>query len=103
MDKDNCPVTLAELKRHLRVTTDDMDSQLQMLLLAGAEYIENFTLIDFLEDYKDVDIPFTLRAAILMTAGRLFENPTDPAFTLPTAAMNLAKPYKRWDRIRKLT
>lgn len=101
MTEDNCPVTLDDLKRHLRITTDDMDSELQLLLFAGVEYIENFTLIEFSEDYKGLSIPYTLRAAILMTAGRLFENPADSAFTLPTAAMNLAKPYKRWDKIRK--
>lgn len=101
MDINNCPVKLEELKQHLRISTDSLDGNLQMILLAAAVYIEDFTLINFEEDYKGIDIPFPLRAAILMTAGRLSEATTDPVFNLPTAAMHLANPYKKWERIKK--
>lgn len=100
MDINNCPVKLEELKQHLRTSTDSLDGNLQMILLAAAVYIEDFTLINFEEDYKGIDIPFPLRAAILMTAGRLFESSTDSAFSLPTAAMNLATPYKKWEKLK---
>lgn len=101
MASNNCPVSLVELKQHLRIFTNEMDDMLTLSLLAAAAYVENFTLIDFSVDFANVEIPYPLKAAILMTAGRLFENPTDSVFNLPTAAQHLANPYKRWDRIRQ--
>lgn len=100
MDLNNCPVSLVELKQHLRIYTDEMDGELTICLIAAAVHIEDFTLLVFANDYKDVEIPYPLKAAILMTAGRLFECPTDSVFNLPTASQALVKPYKRWDRIR---
>ena len=100
MDINSCPVGLDELKRHLRIFDDMVDSDLQMLLFAAVEYIQNFTLINFEKDYPAGNIPFALRAAILMTAGRLFETPADAVFNLPTQAMDLANSYKRWERVK---
>ncbi len=102
MNMSNLPVTLEELKQHLRITGSEMDRNLQMMLLAAINAIENFTLIAFEEDYKEADeVPFALKAAILLTAGRLIENPTDTVDSLPTASKSLAQSFKRWDRIKK--
>lgn len=100
MDLNNCPVSLDELKQNLRIYTDQMDASLTLCLIAATAYIEDFTLIVFKDDYAGVEIPYPLKSAILMTAGRLFECPTDAVFNLPTASQHLANPYKRWDRIR---
>lgn len=103
MDQENCHVKVEDLKRHLRITSSDLDDQLILALMAAYQHIENFTLLNIEEDYKDKMLPYPIKIAILMTAGRLFESTADAIFNLPTAAMNLANPYKRWDRIRRQT
>ncbi|MDR2919693.1 MAG: head-tail connector protein [Tannerella sp.] len=102
MDIDKSPVTIEEFKRHLRIYTDEMDSELTLMLLAAVEKIEMFTLVSFEDDYEDRDkVPFLLKAAILLTAGRLVENPTDVTDRRISASQNLAEPYKRWDRVNE--
>lgn len=96
---DNSPVSLQELKAHLRIYHDLLDDNLTIMLLAAVEDVEGFTGIDFSVDYKD-SVPFKLKAAILLTAGRLFENPTDGVDGLPTTAKNLIKGFRKWDKIR---
>lgn len=98
---NNCPVTLEEFKRHLRIYNDEMDDNLIIALEAAVNDIENFTLINFEEDYDGPKIPQALKSAILLTAGRLFENPTDSVDRLTSVSKNLAQPFKRWDRIKK--
>ena len=41
-------------------------------------------------------IPYDMRAAILMHAASLFNNPTDSVETLPKASQNLLRPYRSW-------
>ena len=96
-------VTLDELKKHLRIYNAEMDDSLTMMLHAAINAIENFTLINFKADFEknENEVPYALKAAILLTAGRLFENPTDSVDTLPTVSKNLANPFRRWDRIRQ--
>lgn len=103
MSMDNLPVTLGELKAHLRIYTNEMDGTLSLLLAAAVSSIEMFTSIKFKEDYIDValEVPYALKASILLLAGRLFENPTDKAESIPTISRNLAEPFRRWDRIRE--
>lgn len=93
---DNSPVSLEELKQHLRIFHDMQDGNLIIMLLAAVGHVEKFTGIDFAVDYKE-DIPYQLKAAILLTAGRLFENPTDAVDGLPTVAQNLIKDF-RWEK-----
>ena len=93
---DNSPVSLDELKQHLRISDDMLDSNLIIMLLAAVEYVEKFTGVNFSVDYKE-EIPFQLKAAILLTAGRLFENPTDTVDGLPTVAKNLIADF-RWEK-----
>lgn len=94
-DLDNSPVSLVELKQHLRIYHDLLDENLTIMLLAAVEKVEEFTGIDFSTDYTDRVIPFKLKAAILLTAGRLFENPTDGVSNLPTIVESLITGY-RW-------
>ena len=101
MDIGNCPVTLDEFKEHLRIPecNELMDNSLVLLLLAAATAIENFTLVNFDEDFTGSEVPFPLKAAILLTAGNLYDNPNDRSDTLTSLSKNLAQSYKRWDRI----
>ena len=41
-------------------------------------------------------IPWDMKAAILMHAASLFNNPTDSVETLAKASQNLLRPYRSW-------
>ncbi|RHJ76226.1 head-tail connector protein [Parabacteroides sp. AM08-6] len=93
---NNSPVSLEEFKQHLRIFHDMQDSNLTTMLLAAVGSVEKFTGVDFAVDYKD-NVPYQLKAAILLTAGRLFENPTDAMDGIPTVAQNLIRDF-RWEK-----
>lgn len=89
MDIAQCPVTVEELKKQLRITTDDFNSQLEVNLLAAAEWCEHYSgrEIGSFEDF-----PKSLHVAILLYAAELFENPIDHVSERTTAAQRLADP-----------
>lgn len=147
--------SLEDLKRHLRVTSDDLNETLEMYLRAAIEsaehhigkiiavsefcysgwFVRSFDLmppfrkvvkveVDGVELTKDgytVDertllissevsgselvvtyeaglsqVPFDMKAAILLTAAKLFNNPVDSVESLPSVAKNLLRPYRSW-------
>lgn len=142
---------LQEFKRHIRMTSDDLDAELYAKLLAAVRHAEHhigkvilrsefvetvpfassFTLkvpipvVESLEvdgeeshgydqDGKTLhvygsgtsmkvtyeagyeSIPWDMKAAILMHAASLFNNPTDSVETLAKASQNLLRPYRSW-------
>lgn len=153
---DGFEPSLEDLKRHLRITSDDLDDTLKMYLQAAIEsaehhigsiiarsefvydgwFVRSFDMkgpgcelksveIDgdvlSAEDYKvscntllisqDVtgcekmtvtyetgmgQVPFDIKAAVLLIAAKLFNNPVDSVETLPSVAKNLLRPYRRW-------
>lgn len=91
MTLQECPVTLDELKKQLRLPdTEDFDAQLTVALLAAAEWCETYSgrKVSSFEEF-----PWMLRAAILLRAAALFENPTDQVSERTTAAQRLADPF----------
>lgn len=96
MTLDECPVTIADLKAQLRLPdTDDFHAQLEVSLLSAAEWCENYIGRKLSELAPDGNFPYQLRAAILMMAAQLFENPSNPVAERVTAAERLADP-KIW-------
>jgi len=142
---------LQEFKRHIRMTSDDLDAELYQKMLAAvyhaehhigkvilrSEFIETVPFASTLilkvpnpvveslevdgeetsgydQDGKTLHvygsgsrmtvtyeagyetIPYDMKAAILMHAASLFNNPTDSVETLAKASQNLLRPYRSW-------
>ncbi len=144
---------LQEFKRHIRMTSDDLDAELYAKLLAAVRHAEHHigkvilrsefvTTVPFASSIPlkvpgiivqdlEVDgvrvagwslegrtlyvpstvtgsvmtvtyeagyecIPADMKAAILMHAASLFNNPTDSVETLAKASQNLLRPYRSW-------
>ena len=147
--------SLEDLKRHLRITSDDLDGTLEMYLCAAIESAEHhigrtialseytysgcFTRsfemkppfrrvvrvevdgVQLTEDEYRIDrrtillspevmgesllvtyeagmasVPFDMKAAILLSASKLFNNPVDSVESLPSVAKNLLRPYRSY-------
>lgn len=152
---DKFQPSLEDIKRHLRVTSDDLNENLEMYLRAAIEsaehhigkiiaasiftyegwFVRSFDMLtpfrkvisvevdgDVLSetDYKvdkrtivispDIKgdkikvvyeaglqtVPFDMKAAILLTAAKFFNNPVDSVESLPSVARNLLRPYRSW-------
>ena len=142
---------LQEFKRHIRMTSDDLDAELRSKLQAAVYHAEHHIgkvilrsefivtvpfastltlkvpnpVVESLEvdgeetngfdqDGKTLhvygsgtsmtvtyeagyeSIPWDMKAAILMHAASLFNNPTDSVETLAKASQNLLRPYRSW-------
>ena len=144
---------LQEFKRHIRMTSDDLDAELNAKLLAAVRHAEHHigkvilrsefvTTVPFAStltlqgpginvESLEVDgvavtgwsldgrtlyvpstvtgttmsvtyesgyerIPADMKAAILMHAASLFNNPTDSVEVLTKASQNLLRPYRSW-------
>ena len=142
---------LQEFKRHIRMTSDDLDAELYAKLMAAVRHAEHhigkvILRSEFVEtvpfassfilkvpspvvESLEVDgeetngfdqdgktlhvygsgtsmtvtyeagyesIPWDMKAAILMHAASLFNNPTDSVETLAKASQNLLRPYRSW-------
>lgn len=142
---------LQEFKRHIRMTSDDLDAELYAKLLAAVRHAEHhigkvILRSEFVEtvpfassfilkvpnpvvESLEVDgeetngfdqdgktlhvygsgtsmtvtyeagyesIPWDMKAAILMHAASLFNNPTDSVEVLTKASQNLLRPYRSW-------
>ena len=144
---------LQEFKRHIRMTSDDLDAELYAKLLAAVRHAEHHIgkvilrsefveTVPFASSYVlkvpnpvveslEVDgtevtgygldgrvlsvpqgvsgeqmtvtyeagyecIPDDMKAAILMHAASLFNNPTDSVEVLTKASQNLLRPYRSW-------
>lgn len=100
MTIEECPVTVDDLKKQLRLSLDDtLKDALELNLLAAAEYIEDFCGRKF--DTFESGVPAQLKQAILLKAASLFENPTDQLDERTTASQRLANPRKWQQEITK--
>lgn len=147
--------TLDDLKRHLRITSGDLDEILQPYLLAAINVAEHqigqliavsemtdnrkfehavtlkgpvlevtYVKVDDVEIDKAAwslegnalqvseqvagkrmevvyeagmtQVPFDIRAAIMLIATKYFNNPSDSVEQYPSAAKNLLRPYRTW-------
>lgn len=147
--------TLDDLKRHLRITSGDLDEILQPYLLAAINVAEHqigqliavsemtdnrkfehavtlkgpvleviYVKVDDVEIDKAAwslegnalqvseqvagkkmevvyeagmtQVPFDIRAAIMLMATKYFNNPSDSVEQYPSAAKNLLRPYRTW-------
>ena len=147
--------TLEDLKRHLRITSGDLDEILQPYLLAAINMAEHnigrVIAVSEMTDRRSFDhavtlegpvlkvvavrvdekkinetdwslegrdlqvsdqvagarmeivyeagmaqVPFDIKAAIMLMATKLFNNPSDSVEQLPSAAKNLLRPYRTW-------
>ena len=142
---------LQEFKRHIRMTSDDLDAELYQKMLAAVQHAEHHigkvilrseftetvpfstTLVlkapdtqmvglevdgvfstDYVLNGKVLTVngtgnqmkvtylagyeclPWDMKAAILMDAASLFNNPTDHVEILTKASQNLLRPYRSW-------
>ena len=145
--------TLAEFKSHIRLTTSDMDTDLQLKLQAAirsaehyigqviaqsvftytGDYVKTLTLeapvigvtgvkvdgvalsdgewslsgnvLTILTEGASMEVTYTagiasvdpdIKAAILLHAAALFNNPVDSVEVLPKASTRLLDPYRTW-------
>lgn len=143
--------SLDDFKRHLRITSNDLDETLKMYLLAAINAAEHhigqvIALSEFsytgplvalacqtpLKEVAEVavdgaavgydvrdavvmlpegtsgktmtvkyvagmpQVPFDVKAAVMLMAAKLFNNPADTVETLPSVAKNLLRPHRRY-------
>jgi len=68
-------VTLSEAKAHLRVTDTSEDTIIQTYMEAAVEQVRNFLNQDIPgEGDSPSAVPFSIKAAVLLIIGGLFEN-----------------------------
>ena len=92
MIQEESLIGINDLKKHLRLPeTDEFDEQLKLSLYASVEWCENYSGRK-LADFAETGLPYQLKAAILMKAAFLFENPSDSVDERVTAAQHLADP-----------
>ena len=90
-------ISLANLKAHLNITTDDDDDLLQDKIDAASEWIAKYTGVPV--DAPDTPAPFD--EATRQLAGHLFENREATmvgvtAQALPFGLLDLLNPYREW-------
>lgn len=86
-------VSLEDLKGHLRIMNNDLfDNSLLLYLKAAISQAEKFIGFSLnKENIKD-----DIRAAILLMAARIFNNPNDSVDKLSTISQSLLSPYRSW-------
>lgn len=97
MNVQDLPITTDDLRKHLRMpVSPDLEDQLRDALMAAAEWVESYSGRK-LETYPE--LPWQIRAAILMQAAAIFENPVNMVQERVTAAEKLADPliWKSWE------
>lgn len=92
-------ITLAEVKEHLRVSGTTEDTTIQIYIEAAVEYVRNFINQDIPgEGDSPTVVPYSIKAAVLLTVAGLYEIREDTIVGISVAAnpavMNLLYPYR---------
>jgi len=93
-------ITLNEAKAHLRVTDTSEDTMIGIYIEAAVEQVRNFLNVTIITGEGDspAAVPYSIKAAVLLIIGGLFENReniiTGQTVADNPAVMNLLYPHR---------
>lgn len=94
------PVSLELAKAHLRIGDDEsMDRLVEEYLEMAFAIAEDYTNRKLTQEFSAESLPASIRAAVLLTLGTLFDNESDvlvgrSATTLPLTVEKLLQPWR---------
>ena len=94
------PISLELAKTHLRIGDDtSLDTLIEQYLEMAFAIAEDYTNRKLTEGYSEENLPASIRAAILLTLGTLFDNEADivvgrSVAQLPLTAEKLLQPWR---------
>ena len=94
------PISLELAKAHLRIGDDtSLDALIEQYLEMAFAIAEDYTNRKLTEAYSEEDLPASIKAAVLLTLGTLFDNEADvlvgrSVAQLPLTAEKLLQPWR---------
>ena len=94
------PISLELAKAHLRIGDDtSLDALIEQYLEMAFAIAEDYTNRKLIEGYSEENLPASIRAAILLILGTLFDNEADVVVgrsvaQLPLTAEKLLQPWR---------
>ncbi|MFJ9451504.1 head-tail connector protein [Herbaspirillum sp. NPDC101397] len=94
---------LVQARAHLRLDSDDTDPMIELFMSAAIDRVEQYIGAPLMrnmaapEQPEDPGIPFSLKAAVLLFLGDLWENreaSTDALLYANASALQLMRPYR---------
>ena len=93
------PITLADAKAHMNITTDIDDAVISDKLSAASTYVEHY-IGQLFSDFTD-GVPPPLKEAVRQISAHFYEN-REPALVgvnaqeIPLSAFDLMDSYRKW-------